>query len=401
MHVRFMQKVDYYAGIPLCFLVTLFENVKRLLSHPNEQFQIKKILFIELSEMGSAILAYPALKRAVDSVGRENVYFLIFSVNRESVEVLGIIPDENIITINSANIFTFKISAIKALLKLRRLKISASLDLELFSRCTALFSYFSGAKLRAGFHNYTEEGLYRGNLLTHKVYYNSGLHMSESFLALIGSLTENENDQPLLKKKIKSGDFPLPKYVPAEVDLERIKDVFKNCGYPLEGSKLFVLNPDPGLLHLRGWPKENYALLAKHILEKDPNNYVGIVGLKHSKKYYDFIKNYCESDKICDFTGETANLKELLALLTFASCLITNDSGPAHMAALTKTKSIVLFGPETPLRYKPLGDKTISLFAGLACSPCFSAANHRHSVCTNNICMREIKVEEVYEKILV
>ena len=87
-------------------------------------------------------------------------------------------------------------------------------------------------------------------------------------------------------------------------------------------------------------------------------------------------------------------LHDLLGLLDVASALVTNDSGPAHLAPLVDLPSVVLFGPETPNRYAPLGNTTTSLYAGLACSPCFSAQNHRRSVCQNNRCLQAITVDE-------
>jgi hypothetical protein len=57
--------------------------------------------------------------------------------------------------------------------------------------------------------------------------------------------------------------------------------------------------------------------------------------------------------------------------------------------------TIVLFGPETPKLYEPLGNSR-AIYAGLACSPCVSAHNHRRTACTDNVCMQAITVEEVY-----
>jgi ADP-heptose:LPS heptosyltransferase len=75
--------------------------------------------------------------------------------------------------------------------------------------------------------------------------------------------------------------------------------------------------------------------------------------------------------------------------------MVTNDSGPAHFAAAAGLPTIVLFGPETPKLYQPLGNSR-AIYAGLACSPCVSAHNHRKTACTDNVCMQAITVEEVY-----
>jgi len=75
---------------------------------------------------------------------------------------------------------------------------------------------------------------------------------------------------------------------------------------------------------------------------------------------------------------------------------LTNDSGPGHFAAVTDMPTYVFFGPETPALYGSLG-KTTPIYAGLACSPCVSAANHRKTVCKDNVCLQVITPDQVYE----
>jgi ADP-heptose:LPS heptosyltransferase len=78
--------------------------------------------------------------------------------------------------------------------------------------------------------------------------------------------------------------------------------------------------------------------------------------------------------------------------------MVTNDSGPAHFAAVTSLPTFVLFGPETPTLYAPLGNTT-AIFAGLHCSPCVSAWNHRHTPCQDNKCLQAITPQAVFDAI--
>jgi ADP-heptose:LPS heptosyltransferase len=94
------------------------------------------------------------------------------------------------------------------------------------------------------------------------------------------------------------------------------------------------------------------------------------------------------------FAGKTS-LAELPPLYSLAAVMVTNDSGPAHFAAASRLPTIVLFGPETPKLYQPLGSSQ-AIYAGLACSPCVGAHNHRKTACSDNICMKAIGVEQVY-----
>ena len=108
------------------------------------------------------------------------------------------------------------------------------------------------------------------------------------------------------------------------------------------------------------------------------------------------IEQAVDSRRCINFVGRTRSIGHVVELFHQADLLITNDSGPAHFATLTDIDSITLFGPETPSLYGPLGKGAVHLYKDLACSPCITAANHRNSPCTNNVCLQEISVEEVF-----
>jgi len=92
-------------------------------------------------------------------------------------------------------------------------------------------------------------------------------------------------------------------------------------------------------------------------------------------------------------------LRQLMTLYALADVLVTNDSGPGHFSSLTDVDSVVLFGPETPALFGPLGSHTHVIWANLACSPCVNVLNHRFSPCNDNVCMQQIAVESVYNKV--
>ena len=66
---------------------------------------------------------------------------------------------------------------------------------------------------------------------------------------------------------------------------------------------------------------------------------------------------------------------------------------------MTEIDTIVLFGPETPALYGPLGKNSHVLWSGLACSPCINPFNHRISPCVDNVCMQSISVADVLTKV--
>ncbi len=399
MRVRLLQIIDFWVGVPLCFLVSVWHSIFSLIAPRQTEDAIRHILFIELSEMGSAILAYSSLVQAQRKFPQAKLYFLIFRKNSESCAILNLIPAENILVIDDSNLLAFSLSTLRALQQLHRIGIDTVIDLELFSRCTALLTYLSGACRRVGFHRATNEGLYRGNLLTHDVPYNPHLHIALNFLALVEALQAPATQIPLVKNDLRSELLDLPQLHANTTEKAQVWELLKRESPELtENNWLLVFNPDPGeALPIRGWPVSNFIAVAEQLLSDLPQAIVVVIGLKGSKPYAEKLQHSLGTTRCLDLTGKTPTLRSVVTLLEFSKVLVTNDSGPAHLAALTALPSVVLYGPETPALYGPLSRKATTLFAHYSCSPCLSALNHRHTRCTENLCLKAISVAEVYQ----
>ena len=139
MNLQFMHVVDYWVGIPLCAVLSIVERVRARVM-PAVSAPPRRMLLIELSEMGSAVLAYPAIREAVDRLGADNVWFMIFERNREGVEVLGNLPRDHIITVSDRSFPSFLTTLSAALRRCRRERLDAAVNLEIFSRGTALLT---------------------------------------------------------------------------------------------------------------------------------------------------------------------------------------------------------------------------------------------------------------------
>jgi ADP-heptose:LPS heptosyltransferase len=399
MNVGFMRSVDRKLGVPLCFLLSCVHGLRRIFSQPRLIRNPEKILFIELSEMGSMVLAYSLFKKTKEMFPEAAHYFLTFKENRHAVDILWIIPGENVITVSSRNFFSFFFSSISAIRKLRRLKISAALDMELFARFTAILSYLSGAKNRVGYFKYHNEGLYRGNFLTHKVAFNPHIHMSQNLLNLVYSLSSSSQDAPLTKRSLSDEDIVIPRIQASQDSRMRILKKLQEKNKDITSDKKIVLlNPNVSdIVPVRRWPLENYIELAKRLLQHE-GVFIIVTGVKSEKEHADDLCQAVGSERCLNLAGKTTFF-ELIDLYHIADILITNDSGPVHFSVMTDIKTFAFFGPETPGLYGPLGKNCRVFYSGYSCSPCLSAFNHRKSPCRDNRCLKAISVEDVYREV--
>ncbi len=388
MTVNTMRKVDKWVGIPLCFLlspiswlVDLFRGAR------NKKPELKRVLFIELSEMGSAIIADPAMRK-IKEQGPSELYFAIFSKNYKSLEILNTIPSENIFKMNADNIFSLTLDIFRFMGWCRKKKINTVIDLELFSRFTALLGFFSGARSRVGFTSLHDEGLYRGNLVNKTVRYNAHVHIAVNFISLVNK-TLGLFDNAYSTVAINTSELELAKAQPTSEAIEKVKNKIRELYPAWKGEKLILLNVNASdMLPQRRWPQSNFIETAIELLNTYNNIVIILTGAPSEKEYVDVVAREVNDPRCINSSGYFS-FSELVPLYSISEIMLTNDSGPAHFAAVTPLKVFVLFGPETPHLYLPLGNAE-PFYLGLPCSPCVSASNHRKTTCVTRPCITGI-----------
>ena len=401
--VNTMRAIDHWVGVPLCALaspvVALMDGVKNIFARSPEA--PRKLLFIELSEMGSAILVDPAMRNA-QARGAE-LFFLIFKSNRTSLTLLNTVKPENIFTIDSSSLGGLIKDTLKFLLLARKHRIDTVIDLELFSRFTALLTGLCGARRRVGYHIFHGEGLWRGFMLTRKVHYNPHIHITKNFLSLIHAAFAKEIEVPFSKIQIADSEVRLEQAVidPAVLSKvrERIEKLSATFGIAFKQGeqRLILVNPNASdLLPQRRWAQQRFSELIQGLNQRYPNDLILITGSPAEFAYVEKVRAVANVKNALNFAGQVS-FAELPPLYTLSDVMVTNDSGPGHFSAVTPLRTVVLFGPETPALYGSIG-KSIAITANLACSPCVSAANHRKTPCHDNVCMQAITVTQVLEK---
>lgn len=395
MKLSTMRRIDAWVGRPACWLLATFLRVFGGLVQRQPPGAERSILFIELSEMGSTILAAATIQRAMARHPTRPVCFVIFEKNVASLHLLGLLDERNVFTIRDDSLVHMLVDVLRFVGFCRARSIDTTVDLELFARVSSILSMLSGAGARVGFDNFHGEGLYRGAHLTHRVQYNAYYHMSQNFQALFDALDCDPAQIPLVKKEIALPALTVR--VPRRQELyDYVRGELGKLADLGATRRVVLLNHDSGkLLPIRTWPAQRFAAVARALIDDDEGTLVVLCGIPDADASAREIQTLVAHPRCVNFVGKTRTLADLMQLFHQAELLITNDSGPAHFASLTEIASITLFGPETPRLYGPMGPRAVQLYKALACSPCLTAANHRNSPCQDNQCLQAIAVEEV------
>ncbi len=352
---------------------------------------------MELSEAGSLIIGYSAIKRLKTALPGANLYFIIFERHANGLMLLEVIDPKKIITIRDSSLGAFLWDVLRAVWKMRKAGIDSVIDMELFSRASSILTFLSFARNRVGFYAYTNEGLYRGRLIhNYKVAYNPYKHMALNFMALVETFLGDEKNVPNLKRHLPESlitPFELPdSAVRRENGAALIRSKYPQL---TPAHKITIINPNAGELPIRAWEIEKFAQTAKRILDSGPDRLVVIMGLPDAMHDGLFIERHVNDPRCINLIGITKSLGDVVDICCVSKILLTNDSGPAQYASITPAHAVVLFGPETPQLYSPLGGRVRAVYSGISCSPCVTAANHRNTACMDNQCLKIIPVETV------
>ena len=144
---------------------------------------------------------------------------------------------------------------------------------------------------------------------------------------------------------------------------------------------------------LRRWPAENYVRLAGMLLERGLE--VVLVGGPGDE----WVQPLFSSLPVDDLIGQLS-LPETLALLDAAAVTVTHDTGPLHLAGITRTGIVALFGPTNPREKLPQRPGAVALWGGegFSCRPCYDGRTF--APCPANDCLRQLTPEQVLEEVL-
>jgi heptosyltransferase-2 len=186
-----------------------------------------------------------------------------------------------------------------------------------------------------------------------------------------------------------------------EVTAKEIEAAKSKFGLRTEGAgehPLFGLNPGAEYGPAKCWPKEKFVSAAREIHRRTNCVWLifgGAAEVSIGAEIADALGHASSGAR--NLTGLTS-LRELCALLKICRLLLTNDTGPMHMAAALGTPVVAIFGSTSPELTGPglPDDPRHRLLTGTApCAPCF------HRICPIDFrCMKGIGAERVVEAVV-
>jgi len=327
--------------------------------------QIERILLVKPSSLGDIIHGLPVLKALRNKWPDAKISWVLKDAY---VDILNGNPliDELILLIKSSlttSIFSFR-------KKLRHGSFDLAVDMQGLFR-SGLIAFLSGAPVRIGFSNARELA---SLFYTHKVDAPLNLHAVDRNLKLAAALG----------CEVQGVEFPINFNRETEQEaLGFLQNIQLDKGKPLV---TFV----PGTRwEKKRWPLNSFSLLGDLLIEKMGAGII-VAGSRQENRLIHEIRSAMKnpSAEAVDFS-----LTKLTALLSKSDVVVTNDSGPMHIAVAMRTPVVALFGPTDPERTGPYSKKCLIIQRDLECIPCFRKQCSQGSF----ECMESITVEEVFE----
>jgi lipopolysaccharide heptosyltransferase I len=325
----------------------------------------RKILIIKPSSLGDVVHSLPFLNAIKSSFPQSEIHWVISRGLEELLEGHPMINKQIIINKDTWKKISKTGSTLKELMQLfkylKNEKYDLVIDIQGLFR-SGIIAMATRAPLRVGFAESRE-----GSRLFYnkKVKGGKDIHAVDRYMKIAGELGCDTGNIV----------FPFPLIKNDLREIKEIKNTVRDYIVIVPGAKWST----------KKWPAEYFGKLASMLPFK-----TFVVGGKTDISIANEVVNASQGNAV-SLAGSTT-LRELLEIMRDARLVISNDSGPMHIAAGFKVPVVALFGPTSPLRTGPYGEGHISIKSDAECSPCFKKR------CRDLKCMRNISVDIVYER---
>ncbi|MCP5101958.1 MAG: glycosyltransferase family 9 protein [bacterium] len=332
---------------------------------------MKNILFIRLRLLGDIIFTIPALELYKKKFPDSKIYYVAEEKFRE---IAMLIPGIHEVIVLPRKM-TLK-QHVRFRKKIKNLGIDTVVDFHSGPK-SALLTRFTGAKTRIGYKTPNRNYAY-----THKTPRTFGDGPTHSVFNQVKLL------EHLGVTGITAEDIPgCPPILPDESQISaEVKKILREH----QTHKKAVIHVGAGN-RFRDWGIENFSILIKQLIQDKVS--VFLVGKgKEEKEKGEYLS---ERYDLHDFTGRLS-IAETLFLISQSTVYCGVDSGPLHLASLTATPLVALYGPNIPEISGPWRKTGVTIVQlPLKCRPC----SQRTCIYDTIRCMINIKTDVVYEAI--
>lgn len=381
--INYFRTIDKAAGNLICKGLSIDKFLNEVKKEGKEIKKIKNILIIKLWGLGSILLLTPCIRALKNKYPKAKITILTLEQNRAMCErIKGI---DRIITIRLDGTATTARRILRIISLVKKEVFDVVLDFEFLVSISAIITYLSNAGMKIGFKSLRVPA--RNKLYDKTGLFNKKQHVTSNFARLLKPLGINKIDISVEKPKV------------TIEEKRKVLRIIKRAGINKE-DKIVCININAGRLAFeRRWPKEYFIELTKRIIRKYTDAKILFIGSKEEESYVKSALTQLNHKSVINLAGKLS-IPELQALFEKTSLFITNDSGPMHLAAVVGTKSICLFGPESPVLYAPLNKNSITIYKNLKCSPCMDIYNRKIIKCHSDAeCMKKITINEVFRKV--
>src|SRR5262245_31790797 len=356
----------------------------------SERKHVESIMVRGANWIGDAVMTLPALERLRSSFPQSHIALLATPLTTGLFERSPFVDE--VIEYRRREDGTRAFVEAVRLMRARRFDLAA-----LFQNAfeAALLAWLGGARRRIGF---ASQG--RGRLLTHKLHRgprHNGRHQVHDYLDIV---TECERVCPVRNLESRISNLepqisnPLPSLTASPAQRQTAEALLRRAAVDSTSRPLIALNAGATNSRAKRWPEDRFAALADRLIEALGSRVV-FIGAASERDGADRVIRQMKRRGAVNLAGETG-MTELIGALDACDLIISNDTGPAHIAAALGRPTLTIFGPTNEFETAPRGARAESIRAeGVECARCMlrdCPIDHR--------CMTRIAPSEVFERAL-
>lgn len=371
MNLAFAKALDRVVGGACARVVAGLDAVASLVGRaPAPIAEVRSLVVVKFWGVGNWALLRPAVAALRARWSGARVTVVTLEANLPLVADLA----DRVLSVRAHGLASTAHDLARALAALRREAPELSVDFEQFATAGALLTRAAGVPQRVGFASGARG---RDGLLTVRVPFRRDAHAARSFRDLV-----------------EAAGVPVGPVVVGGLAPDARGRAEAEALVPTEEARpMVVLHPGSGdNFPGRRWSPNGFVAVGRHAAMRHGARVV-VTGGACERALVEAVAAGAAPDAVA--AAGTLSLRGLVALLARAAAVVSNDTGPVHLASALGRPVLALFGPNTPVLYGPLSAGSRALYAGLPCSPCLTVDNYRSSRCRIHTCMAAIPTGEV------